>query len=85
MPVVSIPQQAEMRIVVVRVPDANLSDRLARMREWLDRRRYDPARFVYDHNEDALVISDEFPNEWQDEAFAMRFDGEVPAAAHFLS
>ena len=74
-----------MRIAVIRVSDANLSDRLAGIREWLDRHRYEPVRFIYDHTENALVISVEFPNEWQAEAFAMHFDGKVPAAAHYLS
>jgi len=78
-------QQGNMRTAIVRVSDAKLSDRLAGMREWLDRHHYEPVRFVYDHAENALVISVEFPNERQAEAFAMRFDEKVPAATHYLS
>ena len=78
-------QQGNMRIAIIRVSDAKLSYRLAGMREWLDRHHYEPVRFVYDHAENALVISVEFPNEWQAKAFATRFDGKVPAAAHQLS
>ena len=74
-----------MRTAIVRVSDAKLSDRLAGMREWLDRQCYEPVRFVYDHAANALVISVEFPKEWQAEAFAMRFDGKVSAATHYLS
>jgi hypothetical protein len=35
--------------------------------------------------ENALVISVEFANEWQAQAFAVRFDGKVPTATHYLS
>jgi hypothetical protein len=41
--------------------------------------------FVYNHPESALVISVEFPDEWQAETFAMRFDGKVDDVGHYLS
>lgn len=70
-----------MRTVVVRVADGDLSGDLAQMREWLTRHGYDPARFVYDQAEDALVISIEFPDDQQAEAFATRFDDQALFAA----
>jgi hypothetical protein len=73
-----------MRTVVVRVADRDLCGDLAAMREWLARHGYDPARFVYDQADDALVISVEFPNDWQAEAFATRFDGQAPTTGEEL-
>jgi hypothetical protein len=58
---------------------ANLSDCLAGMREWLDRHRYDPFGSCTTTLRTRLSCLSKFPNEWQVEAFAMRFDGEVPA------
>jgi hypothetical protein len=73
-----IPGVGRMRTVVVRVADGDLSGDLAMMGEWLARHGCDPARFVYDQADGALVISIEFPNDWQAEAFAIRFDGQAP-------
>lgn len=64
-----------MRTVVVRVNDADLSGNMVEMREWLDRHGSEPTRFVYDQTDDALVVSVEFPNHGEAEAFATRFDG----------
>jgi hypothetical protein len=47
------------------------------MREWLDRHRYEPARFAYDKDGDALVVSVEFPNEREGEAFAKDLEGRA--------
>jgi hypothetical protein len=68
-----------MRTVVVRVDDADLSGKMAAMREWLDRHRCEPARFVYDQMGSALVISVAFPNPEDAEAFATHFEGQEPA------
>jgi hypothetical protein len=73
-----------MRIAVIHVSDANLLI-VSQEREWLDRHRYEPVRFVYNHAESALVMSVEFPDEWQAETFAIRFDGKVRDIAHYLS
>jgi hypothetical protein len=43
--------------------------------EWLDANRYEPTRYKYDHNEDAVLVTVDFPAEGVAEAFAMRFDG----------
>ena len=67
-----------MRTVTVRMHAADLSSQMATMRDWLDRHRYAPTRFVYDQTDTALVISVEFPNHLEGEAFARRFDGQKP-------
>ena len=67
-----------MRTVTVRVHAADLSSQMAAMRDWLDHHCYAPTRFVYDQTDNALVISVEFPNDLEGEAFARRFDGQEP-------
>ena len=65
-----------MRTVVVRLKDADLSTQMAAMREWLDRHRCEPARFVYDQTGDAFVVSVEFSDPVAGDAFATHFDGQ---------
>ena len=67
-----------MRMVTVRLPAAGFSAALAAMREWLDRNRYEPTKFNYDQDEEAVVLSEEFPNDQEAEAFAGRFDRKEP-------
>ena len=63
-----------MRTVTVRLPAAGFSVALAAMREWLDRNRYEPTKFNYDQDDEAVVLSVEFPNDQEAEAFAGCFD-----------
>jgi len=51
------------------------------MREWLDCNGYEPTKFKYDQDDEAVVLSVEFPNDQQGEAFATRFDGQEPQQA----
>ena len=67
-----------MRTVTVRMHAADLSSQMATMRDWLDHHRYAPTRFVCDQTDNALVISVEFPDDLEGEAFARRFDGQEP-------
>ena len=67
-----------MRTVTVRVDAADLSRQMAAMREWLDRHRYEPTRFACDQDGNAVVVSVEFSNEREGEAFASHFDGQEP-------
>ena len=67
-----------MRMVPVRLPAAGFSAALAAMREWLDRNRYEPTKFNYDQDDQAVVLSVEFPNDKEAEAFAGRFDRKEP-------
>ena len=70
-----------MRTVKVRMRASDLAHQMAAMREWLDRHRYVPARFVYDQDGDAVDISVEFPDDHEGEAFARYFDGREPQQA----
>ena len=45
------------------------------IREWLDANRYEPARYKYDHDQDAVLVTVDFPSVAAAKAFAMRFDG----------
>jgi hypothetical protein len=67
-----------MRTVTVRLSAAGFSAALAAMREWLDRNRYEPTKFNYDQDDEAVVLSVEFPNDQEAEAFAGRFDRKEP-------
>jgi hypothetical protein len=67
-----------MRTVTVRMDAADLSGQMAAMREWLDRHRYEPARFACDQDGNTVVVSVEFPDEREGDAFARRFDGQEP-------
>jgi hypothetical protein len=69
----------EMRTVTVRMDAADLSRQMAAMREWLDRHRYEPTRFACDQDGNAVVVSVEFPNEREGEAFASHFDCQEPS------
>jgi hypothetical protein len=64
-----------MRTVTVRLGAAEFSSAMAEMREWLDANRYQPIRYKYDHHEDAVLVTVDFPAEVAAEAFATRFDG----------
>jgi hypothetical protein len=70
-----------MRTVTVRLSAARFSAALAAMREWLDRNRYEPTKFNYDQDDEAVVLSVEFPDDQEGEAFASRFDGQEPQRA----
>jgi hypothetical protein len=61
-----------MRTVKIRMRGADLSREMAAMREWLDRNSCEPTRFKYDQEEDAVVVSIDFPTD----AFASRFVAE---------
>jgi hypothetical protein len=58
---------SSMRTVTVLLPAAGFSAALAAMREWLDRNRYEPTKFNYDQDDEAVVLSVEFPNDQEGE------------------
>ena len=68
-----------MRTVTVRMRASDLAHQMAAMREWLDRNRYEPAKFKYDQEDEAVVLSVDFPNDQDGEAFAGRFDSNALA------
>jgi hypothetical protein len=71
--------RALMRTVTVRLPGARFSAAMAAMREWLDSNRYEPMKFKYDQDDEDVVVSVEFPNDQEGEAFAGRFNRKEPA------
>ena len=64
-----------MRSVTVRIRAAEFSATMIVISEWLDANWYKPARYKYDHDEDAVFVTVDFPTEVAAEAFAMRFEG----------
>ena len=65
-----------MQTVAIRIVDADFAEQMALMRDWLDCRCSEPTRFIYDQANDGVVVSVEFPNEGDAEAFAIRVDGK---------
>ena len=64
-----------MRSVMVRLNAAEFSAAMTIIREWLDANRYEPTRYKYDHHDDAVLVTIDFPTEVAAEAFAARFEG----------
>jgi hypothetical protein len=62
--------------VTVRLGDAGFAQQITLMREWFERQCFEPIRFIYDQANVEVVVSVEFPNESDAEAFAIRFDGK---------
>ena len=71
-----------MRSVTVRIRAAEFSATMTAIGEWLDANRYEATRYKYDHNEDTVLVTVDFPAEVAAEAFTMRFDGvyQLPRA-----
>ena len=65
-----------MRTVAVQLVDADFAQQMALMRDWLDHQCSEPTRYIYDQANDEVVVSVEFPNGGDAEAFAIRFDGK---------
>jgi len=64
-----------MRSVTVRICAAEFSSTMTAIAEWLDGNRYTPTRYKYDHDQDAVLVTVDFPSVAAAKAFAMRFDG----------
>ena len=64
-----------MHSVTVRILAGEFSATMTAIREWLDANRYNATRYKYDHDEDAVLVTVNFPSEAAAKAFAMRFDG----------
>jgi hypothetical protein len=76
-----------MRTITVRLPNEEFSVAMGVMREWLDRNRCEPSKFKYEQEREAVVLSVEFPDDQQADAFATRFDGmgQSPLPAEIAS
>jgi len=44
-------------------------------KEWLHANQYEPTRYKYEEQEDAVLVTVDFAGEMEAEAFATRFDG----------
>ena len=64
-----------MRSVTVRIRASEFSATLTEIGEWLNANRYRPARYKYDHDEDAVFVTVDFPADVAAKAFAKRFEG----------
>ena len=64
-----------MRSVSVRVPAVEFGATMTAIGEWLNANRYRPARYKYDHDEDAVFVTVDFPADVAAKAFAKRFEG----------
>jgi hypothetical protein len=64
-----------MHSVTVRLRDTEFSAVMTAIGEWLDATQYEPTRYKYDHNEDDVLVTVNFPTEAAAQAFATRFDG----------
>jgi hypothetical protein len=62
-----------MRSVAIRIPAAEFSRTITAIAEWLDVNGYEPTRFKYDHGEDAVLVTVDFPAAVAAAAFTMRF------------
>jgi hypothetical protein len=74
-----------MRTVTVRLPAAGFSAAMADMREWLDQNRYEPSKFKYDQELEAVVLSVEFLDDKQGEEFTRRFAQDAVRRGEMLS
>jgi len=64
-----------MRSVTVRIRAAEFSAAMTAIGEWLNANRYRPTRYKYDHDENAVFVTVDFPADLEASAFAMRFGG----------
>jgi hypothetical protein len=64
-----------MRSITVRIRAAEFSATMTAIAEWVNANRYRPARYIYDHDEDAVLVTVDFPAEVAAKAFATRFEG----------
>ena len=69
------PGEGVMRSVTVRISAAEFSATLTEIGEWLDWHRHKPTRYQYDHTDDAVLVTVDFPAAVAADAFAIRFDG----------
>jgi hypothetical protein len=77
--------EGAMCSVTVRIRAAEFSSTMIAIGEWLDANRHEPTRYKYDHHEDAVLVTVDFPAEVAAEAFAVRFDGVHHLSSRHIS
>ena len=65
-----------MRTATITLRGADFAKKMSEMRIWLDRHSFDPTRFTYKQDREIIVISVDFQENHQAEAFQSRFDGQ---------
>jgi hypothetical protein len=60
--------------VTVRIRAAEFSATMTEIGEWLGANQHEPTRYKYDHTDDAVLVTVDFPAEVAATAFATRFD-----------
>ena len=65
-----------MRTIVIRLTGADLAAEMAEMRNWLDEHRCEPAKFTCAQEGRSTVISADFNDDAEAQAFKGRFDRE---------
>src|SRR5215472_14868356 len=75
---IKMSREGVMRSVTVRLNAAEFSAEMTTIGEWLNVNRHEPTRYKYDHHEDAVLVTVDFPTEVAAEAFAVRFNGSIP-------
>jgi hypothetical protein len=68
-------RRRDRRSVTVRIRAAEFSATMTAISEWLDANRHKPTRYKYDHSENAVLVTVDFPAAMAAEAFALRFEG----------
>jgi hypothetical protein len=64
-----------MRSVTVRLRAAEFSAKLTAIGEWLSANHHEPIRYKYDHADQDVLVTIDFPAEVAAKAFAAHFDG----------
>jgi hypothetical protein len=65
-----------MRTAIITLRGAEFAQKMSEMRAWLDRHSFEPTRFTYKQDREIIVITVDFKENHQAEAFQSRFDGQ---------
>jgi hypothetical protein len=65
-----------MRTATINLHGADFAKKMSEMRIWLDRHSFEPTRFTYKQDREIIVITVDFKENQQAEAFQSRFDGQ---------
>jgi hypothetical protein len=70
-----------MRTATVTLRDGEFAKKMSEMRAWLDQNFFRPTKFTYNQDREIIVISVDFQEVHQAEAFQSRFNGRQPEVA----
>jgi hypothetical protein len=65
-----------MRTATITLNEADFAKKMSEMRVWLDRHSFEPTRFTYKQDREIIVISVDFKENREAEAFQSQFDGQ---------